>query len=64
MHDISSGGKVTYLCPGGSARCVAKVTQVTMKVNSKVARRFLQAAVKFRPVFLVNRDCRIPLDRS
>ena len=26
VHDISSGSKVTYLCPGGSVRCVAKVT--------------------------------------
>ena len=26
VHDISSGSKVTYLCQGGSMRCVAKVT--------------------------------------
>ena len=26
VHDISIGSKVTYLCPGGSVRCVAKVT--------------------------------------
>ena len=33
-------------------------------VKNKVAREFLQAAVKFKPVFLVNRDFRISLDRS
>ena len=26
VYDISSGSKVTYLCPGGSVRWVAKVT--------------------------------------
>ena len=34
------------------------------RVNRKVALEFLQAAVKFKPVFLVNRDFHISLDRS
>ena len=33
----------------------------TPKVNSKVALEFLQAAVKFKPVFIVNRDFHISL---
>ena len=41
-----------------------KVWKEQSLVNSKVARKFLQAAVKFRPVFRVSIEFCIPLDKS